>query len=57
MEFLSGKKTKLTGFGMVVYGLGGLIGGLHDANTAVQMVLEGLGFIFVREAIRRASGV
>lgn len=57
MDFLSGKKTKLTGIGMVIYGIGGLFGGLHDANTAVQMVLEGLGFIFVREAIRKASGV
>jgi Na+/phosphate symporter len=57
MNFLSGKKTKLTGIGMVIFGIGGLISGLHDANTAVEMVFEGLGFIFMRHAIKKASGV
>jgi hypothetical protein len=56
MSVLDGKKTKLTGLAMVLYGVGGFLAGFHDANTAVEMVFEGLGFVFVRIAIEGKEG-
>lgn len=52
---LSGKKTYITGAGMALYGIAGLLGGQHDANAAFQLVAQGLAFIFLRQAVGGAS--
>lgn len=51
MNFLQGKKTIITGLLMVVYAVVGLVLGLHDQATAVQIGGTGAGFIFTRLGI------
>lgn len=39
---MTGWKTLSAGIGAIAYGIGGVVAGLHDANTAVSYVLSGL---------------
>ena len=42
---MKGKKTWLAAIVSIVYGLGGMIADLHDADTGVGFIVAGLGMI------------
>ena len=52
MNFLKGKKTYITGIAMVTYAVGGFYLGHLTLDQAIQVGGTGLGFIFLRGAIK-----
>lgn len=55
MNFLSGKKTYIVGVGMILYGVGGWVAGIHDYNTAIKMVLEALAIMGLRAGVSKVT--
>jgi hypothetical protein len=51
VKFFDGKKTYITGFSMILYGVIGWKTGALTPEAAIKVVLDGLGFMFVRKAI------
>lgn len=51
---LSGRKTYIVGAAMILYGVAGAVTGKHDFNSAVQFVLQGLGFIGLRLGVAKS---
>jgi len=54
LKLLSGYKTYLVGIGMILYGVGGYAAGLHDWDTALKLILEGLGLMGLRAGVSKA---
>lgn len=48
---LQGKKTYLIAAATVVYGVAGFLAGIHGADTAVDLILQGLGFGALRAGV------
>ena len=48
MDLLKGKRTVLAGLALIAYAIGGVVLGHLDTNNAVELFLEGAGFIFLR---------
>lgn len=51
---LSGYKTYLVGIGFIIYGVGGFIAGIHDADMMITKCLEGLAFMGLRAGVSKA---
>lgn len=52
---LSGYKTYLVGIGFIVYGVGGFIAGMHDADMMITKVMEGLAFMGLRAGVSKVT--
>lgn len=52
---MKGWKTWLAAGASVVYGIGGWIGGLHDADQASQFVIAGLALVGIGHKLDKAK--
>lgn len=52
-NLINGKKLYLTGIGMVVYAVLGLVLSLHDPQRTVDLVFAGLAMIGIKSAISK----
>ena len=48
---MNGKKTYVIGIGMILFAVGGVLSGHHDISAATEILLEGLGLIFLRHGV------
>jgi hypothetical protein len=55
MKYLDGKKTYIVGGLLALYGLLGLLLGRLTSEEAYRLVLEGLGFITLRQGIAKLT--
>ena len=51
-NFANGKGTYGVGFLMMLYGATGFALGHIDYDAAVRQIMEGLGFVFLRRALK-----
>jgi len=54
LKLLSGYKTYLVGIGMILYGVGGYAAGLHDWDTAMTFIMNGLAMMGLRAGVSKA---
>ena len=54
IDWLKGKKVYLIGIGMVLYGIGGYAAGLHDWDTAMSFISQGLLGMGIRAGVSKA---
>jgi len=54
IDWLKGKKVYLIGAGMILYGVGGYVAGLHDWDTAISFISQGLLGMGIRAGVSKA---
>lgn len=54
MKWLEGKKTYIAAFGAIALGIAGAFFGLLDFEGSVLLIVTGLGFFGLRDALGRA---
>jgi len=52
---MTGWKTKTAALLSIVYGVGGLLLDMHDADAAVQFIVQGLGLVGIGHKIEKQS--
>lgn len=50
---LSGWKTNVAGYGLIIWGIVGFFAGAHDANEMGALVANGLGFLGIGHKIEK----
>jgi len=53
LKLFDGGKTYIVGVCWIVFAIGGLVVGEHDANTCLELVMQGLALMTVRSAIKK----
>ena len=50
---LSGMKTYIVAAAFILYGVGGYLAGIHDTDTMINRILEGLAFAGLRAGVAK----
>ena len=50
--FLKGYKSYIAGVGMMIWGIAGLIWGFVDTSISIGAIMQGLGVVGLRHAIK-----